>query len=393
MTPDTLSTRSARPLPVTLSTPGSVWSTWRARLRTLVKVVIINAVILLAMLIPVELVFGTWIRPMGFTDLKRFSIPIKTVFEFDASTLYTGGPRNPILYSRDEWGFRGTYKHVREVDVLTIGGSTTDQRYLDDLATWQAVAERELRQKGRPLVIANAGVDGQSTVGHDFNFRYWFPLMPELRPRIMLFYLGVNDVIRHEERVDSDARVDARSWQTKSALYLLRRTIRENLRARRARVWHERVPRLSPEDFTEQGLLSPEQRAEVSSNVTKIFLSNVEGLRRHTVAAGAAPIFVTQTAYGWSGGGNTPRGVKETVRIYGYTVNYSDVAFLHQHMNRGLVDYCAQNRVTCFDMANDVTFEADDYYDYVHNTPQGAEKVGRYVAEKLATLDLASLGR
>jgi hypothetical protein len=39
-------------------------------------------------------------------------------------------------------------------------------------------------------------------------------------------------------------------------------------------------------------------------------------------------------------------------------------------------------------MPNEVAFDGDDYYDYLHNTPKGAEKIGRYLAAKLATLQL-----
>ena len=174
---------------------------------------LVNIGVLLFLLVPVELIFGTWVRPMSLSDLKRFSIPVGTTFEFDTSALYTGGPRNPIEYTRDEWGLRGTHGLPKNVDVLTVGGSTTEQRYLDDLATWQEVARRELQQQGRPLVLANAGVDGQSTIGHAFDFTYWFPLVPDLQPRVILFYVGANDVLRSERRSEFDSGLDAQSWR------------------------------------------------------------------------------------------------------------------------------------------------------------------------------------
>jgi hypothetical protein len=122
-------------------------------------------------------------------------------------------------YTRDAWGLRGSAETLKEIDIVTVGGSTTDQRYLDDGTTWQSVAERELRAAGRPLVLTNAGVDGQSSVGHAFNFRYWFPLLHGLQPRIVLFYVGINDVLKGEDREDFDRSVDASSWRTKSVLF------------------------------------------------------------------------------------------------------------------------------------------------------------------------------
>lgn len=351
------------------------------------RLIVVNAVVLLALLVPVELVFGNWIRPLGLRDLRRFSIPIDTSFEFDTSTLYTGGPRNPIHYTRDAWGFRGSYRDIREVNLVTIGGSTTDQRYLDDLATWQAVAERELRRQAHPTVIANAGVDGQSTVGHTFTLDYWLPLVPDLQPRVVLFYLGINDVMRVSDRAAFDARLDPRAWRIRSAAYQLYRTYRDNTRARVARVTHGRMRPLGPSDFTAEGLLTPAERIEIASDITQGFLENVDGLRDRVLARGARPVFVTQTAYAWSGAGDTPRGVKDTTTLYGRTVNFADISFVHQHVNRSLLDHCERTRVTCFDLAGDVAFDVDDYYDFLHNSPKGAEKIGRYVAERLASLD------
>ncbi len=44
------------------------------------NIVLINVGVLLLMLIPVELIFGNWVRPIKLSDLKRFSIPINADF-------------------------------------------------------------------------------------------------------------------------------------------------------------------------------------------------------------------------------------------------------------------------------------------------------------------------
>jgi lysophospholipase L1-like esterase len=347
-----------------------------------------NLAVLAALLIPIELIFGNWIRPMTLADLKRFSIPIGVAFETDVSAIYTGGPRNPIRYSRDQYGLRGNYQSLADIDVLTVGGSTTDQRFLDDQATWQSVAERELAQGGHPLVFANAGVDGQSTVGAAFSFQHWFPLLDGLKPSAILFYLGTNDVLRRPERVQFDASLDATSWRVRSVIYQLYRTLRGNMQARNVGVVHGRRPNLTAADFTDQGLLSAEERSALSDQITQNLLFNVERLREHVKASGAQTIIVTQTAFAWNADSAPPRGVKGVVQAHDRSMNYADVAFLHQAVNRALVDYCAKNNVICLDVANDVKFDADDYYDYLHNTPKGAEKIGRYLAERLSALDL-----
>lgn len=350
------------------------------------QVLAINAAVLLALLIPVELVLGNWVRPMSLGDLRRFSIPIGLRYTFDPSVLYPANGVTTATYTRDEWGLRGTASSLREIDVVTVGGSTTDQRYLDDQWTWQAVAERELRVAGRPLVFTNAGVDGQSTVGHAFNFRYWFPLLEGLRPRVVLFYLGINDVLKGDDRETYDRSVDATAWRNKSVLFQLYKVVHGNLRAREVGVTHGHL-RPEASEFTSEGLMSPSEREALARDVTTTFLIHVDGLRQDVVAWGAVPIFVTQTAFGWNADRQSPRGLRGQVRMHGRTTNFADVAFVHQHLNRGLMEYCGARGITCFDLAADLALGADDYYDPLHNAPAGAEKIGRFLAERITKLD------
>lgn len=353
------------------------------RIRRFLAIVGANALMFLLLLVPVELIFGTWLRSMGMSDIRRFSVPVGARMQFDATRLYDGGP-GIINYTRDDSGLRGTYPTLSAIDVVTIGGSTTDQRYLDDAATWQAVTQRELERLGDRRVIVNAGVDGQSSVGHLFNFDFWFPLLPELRPRVFLFYVGVNDVMRNDRRGEFDGALDARSWRVQSATYQLIRTVRSNFRARSVGVTHGRKRAFDETEFTTTGLVSAEQREAIATRVGASFLRNIDSLRQRVVAMGAKPIFVTQTAYAWTGDRAAPaRGLKDVVTVDGVTVNFSDVSYVHQQMNRGLLRVCQEHDLLCFDLAHDVSFEPADFYDFVHNSPSGAEKIGRYVATRL----------
>ena len=93
-----------------------------------------------------------------------------------------------VTYSRNMYGLRTKHLVPNEIDVLVVGGSTTDQRYIDDQEEWVAIFEA---QSG--LRSANAGVDGQSTYGHLKNFEQWFSKIPKLNPKYIVFYVGVND--------------------------------------------------------------------------------------------------------------------------------------------------------------------------------------------------------
>ena len=47
-----------------------------------------------------------------------------------------------IIYHRDEYGFRGRRKDINNIDVLAIGGSTTDERFLKLDDTWTEKLEK-----------------------------------------------------------------------------------------------------------------------------------------------------------------------------------------------------------------------------------------------------------
>jgi hypothetical protein len=293
-----------------------------------------------------------------------------------------------MTYSRDQWGLRGGFSRLDDVDVLTVGGSTTDQRYIDDAATWQSVAERRLRERGLDLTFANAGVDGQSSIGHRFDFDYWFPLLDDLKPRYVLFYVGVNDVMRVSYRRAFDESIDASSWKIKSAIYQMYRTISGTLKAREAKIIHRAKPAdiTTQAQFVSEGLLDPAERERLAAVVAENFVADLESLAQRARAFGSQPVFDTQNAFGWNAGPGPVKGLDLPVHVHELRMNYADVSFLHKRMNEALMSWCVKSGITCFDVASDVPLDSIDYYDFVHTTPDGAAKIGTYIGDRLAEL-------
>ena len=93
-------------------------------------------------------------------------------------------------YKRDKYGLRDDCAGPESIDILTIGGSTTDQRLLDLRDTFQAQMQKEiLRRTGESICVSNAGIDGHSTFGHLYSFDKWFPLIPNLKPSFIILYI------------------------------------------------------------------------------------------------------------------------------------------------------------------------------------------------------------
>lgn len=93
-------------------------------------------------------------------------------------------------YSRDKNGYR-PYKPINETNevIFTIGGSTTDQRYVDNEKTWQRIMEESAN-----ITVINGGAEGQSSYGHLLAIKNWHSkVLPTEKVNKIIFYLGVND--------------------------------------------------------------------------------------------------------------------------------------------------------------------------------------------------------
>lgn len=157
----------------------------------MIRIVPINLGIMAVLLIALELVFGTWFS--GGHALYQFTQMRNRVIVRD-NPLPGGG--DTITYTRDEYGFRGLQGPVSDIDLVTVGGTTTDQRWIDDSETFQTALGGMFDAAGQRVSIVNAGIDGQSSFGHIQNFPSWFSRIPGLHPTYILYYVGINDILK-----------------------------------------------------------------------------------------------------------------------------------------------------------------------------------------------------
>jgi lysophospholipase L1-like esterase len=344
-------------------------------MRKFLAVIAVNLGLLLGAAIAAELLFGTWFSK---DPLDQLGLVRDSSVTISAGPLYDGG--RDFLYRRDHWGFRGTGVDPAQVAILTVGGSTTNQLYLPDDATWQAVMERELRAKGREVVVANAGIDGQSTIGHLRAFEDWFPNVPGLKPRFIVFYVGINDVHADGGAVDAIQHASKVKWfRQHSALWRFGTKVSGMITARRARLNHQRVDYAKAE-WTDKPA-KPDWRPRTEESTPAAYQ---ERLRRLAAAAhdmGAVPVFVTQSRGDYKVVDGKVLGMVEDDEFNGVD-RYRQTALY----NRATREVCSDEGLLCLDLAREVTFEPSDFYDYLHNTPRGAEKIGRWLAAKLAGL-------
>jgi hypothetical protein len=351
-----------------------------------VRVLAVNAGLLLLVLLAAELVFGTWLFGPSFGTLN---LPRDVQRRLDASALRPGA--EPVLYTRDRWGLRGRHDGPATIGILAVGGSTTNELYVGDGETWTDRLGQHFARAQIPLSVVNAGAEGQSTVGHIRNFETWFPLIPGLRFRYLLAYVGVNDMAlgpRGANPIQAafDRAESPNRWRrarqylaNHSALYRLWRTARGMGEARDAGVVHARSPHA---DFAwietpEPDVLSPAPGSDLARRLEG-YGARVAELAARARAQGAETIVVTQGRNNWRREGGRlffARGADGAPDTSGF----ADAILF----NRAAMAACRAAGAICVDLESEIEFKPGDFYDLVHTTPAGSARIADYLFGKL----------
>lgn len=104
-----------------------------------------------------------------------------------------------ITVSTNSLGFRGPEPpegFEKYLTLITVGGSTTHCYFNSDNKTWPFLLGEKLKIKYRNTWINNAGLSGHSTFGHLILLEDY---LVKLKPKIVLFLIGINDVGRETE--------------------------------------------------------------------------------------------------------------------------------------------------------------------------------------------------
>jgi lysophospholipase L1-like esterase len=346
--------------------------------------------------VALELVFGQWLRGADWSRVERMNIVRDRQVTYDVRHVL-GPEAKPVRYTRDRYGLRSRCATPAQMQVVTLGGSTTDQVYVDDEQTWQEMLRRDLNAAvpGLDLCVANAGVDGHTTFGHIEALRHWLPLIPELRPRVVLLYLGINDAAMRLQRGAMDEANGASGW-----LARLKRAIRNNSALYRA------VSRLgrSAQDapvFAAHRLIDPKEfqytsdattdgiEALVARN-TGEFRARLGTLLQQIAALGAKPVCVSQPSIIYKQVDRRWVGIPKVFTYEGKAYNGLDYRTSLLALNRTMAQECTAAGGWFIDLEAK-PFVASDFYDGVHMTPSGAARVGAYLASEFQRQGIAAL--
>jgi len=376
-------------------------------MKNVLQIVLVNIGLFSILIIVAELVFGNWFSAPALWNLGIYR-DVQWSYGMEDSYRRT----TPVIHTRDYYGFRGTYDSIGSVNVLAIGGSTTEESGVSDHETWSEVFERCMKKHDVLVEIANAGISGQSTVGHIANFDIWLNKIDGLAPKYILAYFGVNEqqLDGRADTHDALQNVGARSWwknfriniKMNSAIFILYRTIKGNLIAFATGIHPLKMKVYSPstpaalrttQEKIDDELRGPDApRFSINSDQylewyqlaqrrfakpLDRFEGRLEQLRKKIIAFGAKPIFVTQRA----GNYRLRKGILNG--NIGAPKNDEPTYFWITLLSERTMSYCKKNRMTCVDLGSHIRFDDGDFYDPLHTTPTGSEKIGRHICDNL----------
>jgi lysophospholipase L1-like esterase len=321
---------------------------------------------------------GTW---LSATNLGSLNVHTNVQRAIVDSPHYP--PGTIATYRRDRFGLRGDYgDDPARITLLTVGGSTTNEVNVDEADTWSAVLQQAMRSLGKTVTIANAGVDGHSTVGHIESFGRWFEKIPGLKPRYMIFSIGVNDrgvapdaIAGPDTLVHDTAFRRVRTFiENNSAFVRGVRVARGWFAARGIGVHHGSGKAETKDSKWVRAQLPPDLARRTRASV-EAYGRRLDLLHAKALAFGATPIYVTQI----NGDGRRINGIVLEIEGSGGGRIFAELALY----NAELLRFCAKARAICIDLARELKFGPGDFYDAVHMTPQGSRRIGLFLAQKL----------
>lgn len=308
----------------------------------------------------------------------RFGLrPHQKIFlEVDLPGVTPGG-----MLSTNMWGFRGEdppEQWDEYLTIVTVGGSTTANYYLDDELTWSHIIQSRLREVQPLTWVGNGGIPRHSADTHSLFVR---EVLSQIKPDVALFLVGINDMgpfLRGsagsvERLPDAGTRQAFFSHSmVLQLMYKLKKVYIDGVPviSRSVDPYYREIP------MTEEELPLPADLHDLLED-PGYYQQRVRLIIQECRALGIAPVFMTQPLLfedndHW-------RGIMETIQwLDGSERPISAATFylMLETLNNDLIELCIQEDVAVFDLASEIPHSSEYFYDAMHMTEPGANLVG-----------------
>jgi hypothetical protein len=316
-----------------------------------------------------------------WTITKQANILRNFNYDYEISGLYNSD-FSKVNYSRNEFGLRDDCIDPSHIKILTVGGSTTDQRYVIFKKTFQGVLQIRLKnQLGNFGCVSNAGVDGHSTWGHVFSFKYWFPLIPNLSPDYVILYIGLNDTnitvtSAPNSGFDFNNSASFKGWFKSLRLAQNLRPIYD-LITRKGDISNAPYNGHYPKKYASTDYMISELNPltiQLTNKKVAIFEPRLKEIIKYIENMGAKPICVSQPHRLTMTVNGLKMGVINTINE---EFSGLDIDFALKSLNNVMSSICAENYLNLYD----ADFQDKHFYDGIHTTEEGSIYIGNLLAE------------
>lgn len=285
------------------------------------------------------------------------------------------------VLTTNRWGLRGEEPPEdwdEYLTIVTVGGSTTANYYLDDSRTWSHVLQEELRRIEPRVWVGNGGVPAQSSALHALFVR---DVLSSIQPDIALFLVGVNDMGSFLRGSAGEKtyleNLGLRMWLFQHSmvlqlLYKFKATFIEGAPVITGTVdpYFREVP------MTEEEPPLPADLHDLLEN-PDYYRERIGRIISECRRLEIVPVFMTQPLLyedteHW-------RGIRECGMWHdGIDRPLSAASYwlMLETLNSDLIEVCREEGVAVFDLADVVPHSREYFYDSMHMTEKGAELVG-----------------
>ena len=334
----------------------------------------------LVCLLLVELFFGYWFSEHNFGPYMR-----EHRLKKNPIVLTYKGIQYDYIYKRNYYGFRGEEIDPASIKAIMIGGSAVDERYKPSEFTITENLNQLLKKKGYDLTVVNAGIEGQTTYGHIYNFKHWFPKIKNFSPKYYIFYIGASDYgglsVDKEKEINlgadghiknpSKTEIFFDNFKSRSFFYDKLRILKQKYYLTDKIMSYDHDYYNNEERKKEYKYVNYKKALEIHNinNLEKkykkrisSYLNRVKVLNDHVVSNGGVSIFINQVL---------SDGVKK------------EDLFIH---NYALIDYCKKKKLYCIDFAKKFNGQLDYWYDGVHTSALGSKAIAEVIIGDLVEI-------
>jgi len=339
------------------------------------KIVLINFSLTIILYIILEIVTGSLIYKSKL-DCHYLQCNRTFIYKNDLTD------NKKVIYSRDKYGFRGLRNSLDKIDLLIVGGSTTDQKFINLDDTWPELIEKRFKEIGKNIDVVNAGKGGQSTVGHIWNFSNWFNKIENFKTKYIIFFIGINDM-----KLNTYKDIGIYNYgrhNEKTILGKLRLLLKDNngITYKLVKLLYNKLY-LSNKETVEYKIINQKNYQQIDKKIIfekeqKIYLlNNLKELARLTNEIKAIPIFITQ------------KSLRGNI-INSNTVSINEFDYYHTEIEvaKIVINFCKKNNIFCIDLQKAIKFEYDDFYDLIHTNKKGTKKIADFIFSKLKSHNL-----